>query len=77
VHNGDIQAILRKVQPAVVRIDVNGPTVRAPHRVHRPERRVIVTNAHVAPTRSRSSDLADASTATASDRIDAAHDSPL
>ena len=40
VHNGDIQAILRKVQPAVVRIDVDGSRRRRHrHRVHRREQR--------------------------------------
>jgi S1-C subfamily serine protease len=77
VHDGDIQAILRKVQPAVVRIDVNGPDgqgtgtgfiVAADG--------VIVTNAHVAANAfTIKVTLADARIATASVvGIDAAHD---
>jgi S1-C subfamily serine protease len=49
VRNGDIQAILRKVQPAVVRIDVSGPSGQGTGTGFIvASDGVIVTNAHVA-----------------------------
>jgi putative serine protease PepD len=49
VHNGDIQAILRKVQPAVVRIDVSSPDDSGTGTGFIvASDGVIVTNAHVA-----------------------------
>ncbi len=77
VHNGDIQAILRKVQPAVVRIDVNGPDGQGTGTGFIVQSDgVIVTNAHVAADAfTIKVTLADARTATASViGIDAAHD---
>jgi S1-C subfamily serine protease len=77
VRNGDIQAILRKVQPAVVRIDVNGPDGRGTGTGFIVDSNgVIVTNAHVAANASTIRvTLADSRTATASViGIDRAHD---
>jgi S1-C subfamily serine protease len=77
VHNGDIQAILRKVQPAVVRIDVNGPDGQGTGTGFIvASDGVIVTNAHVAADAfTIKVTLADSRTATASViGIDAQHD---
>jgi S1-C subfamily serine protease len=77
VRNGDIQAILRKVQPAVVRIDVNGPDGQGTGTGFIvASDGVIVTNAHVAADASTIKvTLADSRTATASViGIDAQHD---
>jgi serine protease Do len=67
VENGDIQAILRKVQPAVVRIDVNAPDGRGTGTGFIvASNGVIVTNAHVAGDAfSIKVTLADGKTATA------------
>jgi putative serine protease PepD len=77
VHNGDIGAILRKVQPAVVRIDVNGPGGQGTGTGFIvASDGVIVTNAHVAANAfTIKVTLADSRTATASViGIDAPHD---
>jgi S1-C subfamily serine protease len=77
VHNGDIQAILRKVQPAVVRIDVDGPDGQGTGTGFIvASNGVIVTNAHVAANAfTIKVTLADSRTATASViGIDAQHD---
>jgi S1-C subfamily serine protease len=77
VHNGDIQAILRKVQPAVVRIDVVGPDSTGTGTGFIVDSTgVIVTNAHVAANAFKITvTLADSSKASASViGIDAPHD---
>ncbi len=78
VHNGDIQAILRKVQPAVVRIDVSGSdgSQGTGTGFIIDSTGVIVTNAHVAANAFRIKvTLADSRTATASViGIDKPHD---
>jgi serine protease Do len=77
VRNGDIAAILRKVQPAVVRIDVEGPDGQGTGTGFIvASNGVIVTNAHVAANASTIKvTLADSRHATASViGIDAVHD---
>ena len=77
VHNGDIQAILLKVQPAVVRIDVIGPDSKGTGTGFIVgSTGVIVTNAHVAANAFKITvTLADSSKASASViGIDAPHD---
>jgi S1-C subfamily serine protease len=77
VHAGDIQAILLKVQPAVVRIDVSGPDGQGTGTGFIVNSGgVIVTNAHVAANAFKITvTLADSRKATASIiGIDAPHD---
>ena len=77
VQNGDIQAILRKVQPAVVRIDVNGPGGHGTGTGFIvASNGLIVTNAHVAGDAfSIKVTLADSTTATAKILgVDSGHD---
>ena len=77
VRNGDIQAILRKVQPAVVRIDVTGPDGSGTGTGFIVDSTgVIVTNAHVAANAFKITvSLADSRKVTASViGIDAPHD---
>jgi S1-C subfamily serine protease len=77
VRNGDIQAILRKVQPAVVRIDVNGPDGHGTGTGFVvASNGLIVTNAHVAANAfTIQVTLSDAKRATATVLgIDSSHD---